>query len=212
MNPDQETAQTWNKLAARYEELFMPLALYNESYDWLLAHLPKSDASVLEVGCGPGNISFYLLRQRPQLSLYGIDYAPAMIELAQKNNPTATFEVMDCRQVAQLHQKFDAVVCGFCLPYLSPAEGLQFVKDCAQLLNPGGLLYLSFVPGDPNQSGWLTGSSGHRAYFYYYTVDEIVEWLSTCGFALLNQQTVEYRRSETVAEEHCILFSRKGEA
>lgn len=36
MNNNQETYQTWNKVAKLYEEKFMDLALYDQSYDLFL--------------------------------------------------------------------------------------------------------------------------------------------------------------------------------
>lgn len=45
-----------------------------------------------------------------------------MIELAKKNNPTAYFDVMDSRHIGELTDSYDAIICGFCLPYLSDQE------------------------------------------------------------------------------------------
>ncbi|TCV19528.1 hypothetical protein EDC17_100450 [Sphingobacterium alimentarium] len=45
-----------------------------------------------------------------------------MIELAKKNNPTAHFDVMDSRHIGELTDSYDAIICGFCLPYLSDQE------------------------------------------------------------------------------------------
>ena len=42
-----------------------------------------------------------------------------MIELARHNVPQGQFEIMDRRDIAQLGQQYDAIVCDFCLPYLA---------------------------------------------------------------------------------------------
>ena len=92
----KETFETWNKVALLYQEKFMHLDIYNSTYDAFLGSLPKS-STVLEIGCGPGNISRHLLSERPDLQLLGTDIAPNMLQLAAANNPTATFLQLDCR-------------------------------------------------------------------------------------------------------------------
>ena len=89
MDNYQETFETWNKLASLYQDKFMDLELYNESYDAFCNSIAKENANILEIGCGPGNITKYLLLKRPNYQIYGIDVAPNMIELARQNNPTA---------------------------------------------------------------------------------------------------------------------------
>ena len=103
MDRYKETFETWNKMASLYQVKFMDLDLYNDSYDIICKSITKKGASILEIGCGPGNITRYLLSQRPDYNILGIDIAPNMIALAQKNNPTAKFKVMDCRRIGELN-------------------------------------------------------------------------------------------------------------
>ena len=104
MNPYQETFDTWNKVAQLYEDKFMYLTIYNDSYDFVCKHLQQSNSKLLEVGCGPGNITKYLLTQRPDFDILGIDIAPNMIQLAEQNNPTATFKVLDALKINELNE------------------------------------------------------------------------------------------------------------
>jgi trans-aconitate methyltransferase len=84
MDKYQETFETWNKLASLYEERFMELDLYNVSYDFICDSIEKVNAKVLEIGCGPGNITRYLLAKRPDFDIFGIDIAPNMIKKKKK--------------------------------------------------------------------------------------------------------------------------------
>lgn len=52
----------------------------------------------------------------------GIDIAPNMVVLAIRNNPTGIFSVMNCRNIGDSDGKFDGIIGGFCLPYLSKEE------------------------------------------------------------------------------------------
>jgi ubiquinone/menaquinone biosynthesis C-methylase UbiE len=61
MDKYERTIKTWDKLAEKYQDVFMDLSLYDDSYDAFCALLQKKDATILELGCGPGNITKYLL-------------------------------------------------------------------------------------------------------------------------------------------------------
>ena len=87
----------FNKLAKAYQDKFMDVSMYHNSLDVFCSFIKTENAEVLELACGPGNITKYLLEKRNDFKLLGTDLAPNMIELAKINNPTAKFELMDCR-------------------------------------------------------------------------------------------------------------------
>lgn len=209
MDQYTETFETWNKVATLYQDKFMDLDLYNGTYDFICNSITKANAQLLEIGCGPGNITKYLLTRRPDFHIYGIDIAPNMIELAQKNNPGATFSVMDTRHISELKTTFDGIVCGFCLPYLSETDCVNLISDSYHLLNDNGLIYISFVEGDPNDSGFQTGSSGDRVYFHYHDLDNLKRLLMDQNFENLNVLKVEYHTSGSAKDIHTILAATK---
>lgn len=209
MDRNKETFNTWNKVATLYQDKFMDFNLYNDTYDFMLQADLKHGAKILEIGCGPGNITKYLLSKRPDLDILGTDLAPNMIELAQKNNPTASFSVMDCRLIGHLTARYDGIVGGFCLPYLSAIERTKLIHDCYHLLNDHGIIYLSFVEGDPAQSGFQVGSSGDRVYFYYHLLEELSNQLAESNFEALNSFKVLYQKSASETDTHTIIVARK---
>ena len=210
MDRYKETFETWNKVATIYQEKFMSLDLYNETYNFICNSIIKDNAKLLEIGCGPGNISKYLLTQRPDFNIYGIDIAPNMIELAQKNNPTANYSIMDTRNISEFKTKFDGIICGFCLPYLSYNDSVKLISDSYNLLNDYGIIYISFVEGDPNNSGYQFGSSGDRTYFYYHNLDQLKKQLIQSKFEELKVFKVEYNKSETEKDFHTIITAKKN--
>ena len=206
-SPD-ETLQTWNNIASLYQDKFMDLDLYNDTYDFICKAIAKPNAKLLEVGCGPGNITKYLLSKRPDFDILGIDYAPNMIELAKKNNPTANFIVMDGRQINSLTSKYDGIIAGFCLPYLSNDECVDLITHSHELLNENGLLYLSFVEGSPDDSEFKTGGGG-RVYFHYHVLEDLKKLLINSKFVNPTTFKVKYKRSETETELHTVLIASK---
>ncbi|MBK9737451.1 MAG: class I SAM-dependent methyltransferase [Saprospiraceae bacterium] len=209
MDKNKETNETWNKVAKLYQNKFMDLDLYNDTYDFICHTILKENAKILDIACGPGNITKYLLSKRPDFDIFGIDYAPNMIALAKKNNPTASFALMDSGQIGEIKTKFDGIVCGFCLPYLSQTDCKKLITDSYSLLNENGLIYLSFVSGDPKKSGFQVGSSGDRTYFYFHNVDDLIEQLVVSKFGGIRTNSVAYRKSESEIDIHTIITAEK---
>ena len=209
MDRYKETFETWNKVASLYQDKFMDLDLYNNTYDFICNSITRNNARILEIGCGPGNITKYLLSKRPDFDIYGIDIAPKMIELAKKNNPSASFEIMDIRQIDEIKTKYDGIVCGFCLPYLSEEDSQKLITDCYKLLNEKGLIYISFVEGDPINSNFQVSSTGDRSYFYFHNSDDLKAKLMENKFEEFNTFKVEYERSVNEIEMHTILTAKK---
>lgn len=209
MDRYKETFETWNKVASRYRDMFMDLDLYDDTYDFICDSVSKDNAKILEIGCGPGNITKYLLSERPDFDIFGIDIAPNMIVLAKNNNPTASFAIMDSRQIDEIKTKYDAIVCGFCLPYLSQTDSRKLITDCYNLLNENGLIYISFVEGDPIKSDFQIGSSGDRIYFYFHNLDDLKTQLIENRFGELKTFKVEYKKTETQIDIHTILTAKK---
>ncbi|MEZ2440338.1 trans-aconitate 2-methyltransferase [Chitinophaga sp. RCC_12] len=192
MDKLQQAINVFDKRAVQYQDKFMDVALYHDSFDLFCNNIPKHEAAVLEIACGPGNITRYLLQQRPDIHVLGIDLAPNMLELARSNNPPAEFLLMDARDILQLNKLFDGIMCGFCLPYLSREEAVKMIGDTARLLAPGGVFYISTMEDDYARSGIQRSSAGDELYMYYHQADYLVNALEENGFKIMDLQRKQY--------------------
>lgn len=203
------TFETWNKVASLYQDKFMNLDLYNETYDLFCKLINKRDAHILEIGCGPGNITKHLVSTRPDFKLLAIDVAPNMIKLARRNNPTVDCKVMDCRTINTIYEKFDGIICGFCIPYLSAEDSSKLITDCFHLLHNNGLFYFSTIKGDYHQSGFEKGSTGDAAYVYYYHEDYFKSELIKNGFILIDLLEKDFPKSDGTFQINQIFIAQK---
>ncbi len=210
MHHYKETYETWNKIAEIYQDKFMNLAIYNDTYDYFCDNNPNPKAKILEIGCGPGNISKYLNDRMPEFDILGIDVAPNMIELAKINVPKANFIEMDCRNISELSAKYDGIICGFCLPYLNINDAEKLIQDISNSLNKNGIFYLSFVEGDEKDSGFKTGTTGNRVYFNYYNLAKLKNILLAYGFEVVKEYKIEYVRKVDEIEYHNVLIARNN--
>ena len=158
---------------------------YIETYRYL-SSLLKADEEVLDVACGPGNISKFLLEEKPQLKVHGIDLSPQMVDLARMNNPTAVFEIRDSREISSLKRTYDAIVAGFCFPYLSREEVVQFIINAREIVRTGGIFYISTMEGDYENSGYQSNNNVDRVYIYYHQEKYLLEQLQSVGFEIIN--------------------------
>lgn len=208
MDRSKAAAEIFNKYASDYEGKFMNVSLYADSFKFFCDSL-KQNASVLELACGPGNITKYLLNKRPDLKILGTDLATNMIELAKKNNPSAEFELLDCREYSKLNKKFDALLFGFCFPYLNKEEVERAISDSAALLNEKGVVYISTMEDNYEKSGWKKGSKGDEIYMHFYTEKFLSEALVKNGFSVLfTDRKDSFSGSESVTD--LILIAEKN--
>lgn len=204
----QKTFETWNKIAELYEDKFMDLKDYNDSYNAFLKYLPRIDSSVLELGCGPGNITKYLLSARPKLKILGIDISDNMLTLAKRNNPGAEFKKMDIRDIQLLTNTYDGIVCGFCIPYLMKADLISLVKTSKTLLAKNGIAYFSFIEGAYEKSGFETGSTGDSTFVYYYQEEFFRDLLKENGFEIVDLFKQAFKKSNGRMENHLLFLAK----
>ena len=209
MDDQHKSIAVWDKVARVYQEKFMDLDLYDATYDLFCSYLAQPGARVFEIGCGPGNVTKYLLAKRPDLKIEAIDSSLNMIELARINNPTASFRVMDARDLHSHSGPYDGILCGFCLPYLSKEECEALIKQSAALLKAGGILYLSVIEGDYSRSGYETGSTGDSLYVYHHEAAYLQDYLHKNGFEPLNLERRPYQKSGGEQSVHAIFIARK---
>lgn len=192
MDITKNTIEVFNKNAALYQDKFMNVDSYSNSLDTFCNNIENENAAILDVACGPGNITQYLLKKHPSYKILGIDLAEAMLALAKANNPNATFKIMDGRNILALGKKYHAIVAGFCFPYFSKEEAIQFIADSAAILLPDGALYLSTMEDDYSNSGMVRASSGDEAYMYYHQADYLTEALLANGFEIIDIARQDY--------------------
>lgn len=201
----------FNEYAEAYEDKYMDISQYQDTIDIFCKAITIEQASILELACGPGNLTKYLLAQQPQWKVLGTDLSPKMIQLAMINNPTAQFRRMDLKEAGKLKQQFHAILCGFGLPYCSKEEALQLITDLSRILYPTGVLYLSTMEDDYSTSGYKGSSAGgsHQLYTYYHEADYLCAGLKEAGFDIIHLSRLDILGQEKAAAKDLVIIARK---
>ncbi len=189
MDRNKIAVDLFDKYAALYASKYMNVELYAPDLDLFCENLPEHP-TVLELACGPGNITSYLHNKRTDMEIFATDLAPAMISVARDNVPSAKFGLLDCRNIKSLDSTYDAIVFAFGIPYLSAEEVEKFVSDSTTVLKSNGLLYISFMAGKYSDSGWNTGSQGDKIYLYYHDEEQIRRLLEANGYEVIHLRNI----------------------
>lgn len=96
--------------------------------------------TVVDLGCGPGNLTALLARRWPDAVITGVDSSPEMIEAASRDVPAVAFTVGDLRDW---------------LAQAGPGEVDVLVSNAALQWVPGHLDLLPSLVGAVRRGGWL---------------------------------------------------------
>jgi demethylmenaquinone methyltransferase/2-methoxy-6-polyprenyl-1,4-benzoquinol methylase len=91
-------------------------------------------SSALDVATGTGDLAVELARRGAAVT--GMDFAPAMLELARQKAPAITFEEGDALQLRHPDGGFDAVTVGFGARNFSDLD--RGLSEMARVAKPGG--------------------------------------------------------------------------
>jgi len=116
----------------------------------------KISGDVLDLGCGTGENALFLSSRGHDV--WGVDSAPAAIEIARKNAEerglAATFLVKDTFNLHEIGRTFDTVIDSGLFHTLSDPERLRFVRNLSEVLKPGGTYFmLAFSELEPGGYG-----------------------------------------------------------
>ena len=93
----------------------------------------------LDLCCGHGNVTAGLIKAGAWVT--GLDFSPAMLEMARAAVPEAQFVEGDAMALNFEDQSFDAVTIGFGMPHVP--EPPKVVAEARRVLRPGGRLAFS---------------------------------------------------------------------
>jgi trans-aconitate 2-methyltransferase len=106
----------------------------------------QEPASVVDLGCGPGNLTALLVERWPHSAVVGLDSSAEMIEKAEATTPAVAFRVADLRDWADAGgEPVDVIVSNATLQWV-PGH-LDLLPALVDRVRPGGWLAFQ-VPGN----------------------------------------------------------------
>jgi SAM-dependent methyltransferase len=188
------SVQRFDEFASAYARRFADIGNYRFQIGLFCDFIAGTRPKILELACGPGNITGYLKQRFPESEILAVDLAPGMIELARSKVQGVDFRIMDVREISGLPMKFDSIMCSFCLPFLSKDHAMRLIDDCARLLKESGVFYLSTMEGSESDAGFeSTSFSGEsKVFFNYHSYDDLERGLIGSGFTIRHFNRQDY--------------------
>lgn len=211
MDKTEMTIETYNKHVDSYENKFMDFDSYKKRIQ-AFCEILEPETSILDIGCGPGNVEKLLIKSGKEFEILGIDLSNEMINRAQANviSTSVNFKVADVRKMDLEKNSFDAVIASFCLPHLTNEEAEKLIEDISRVLRDSGLLYLSCMEG--NKSGFeaTSFSSNDLIFFNYYSEEFIRRVLFKNGLEIIDLQRDVYLENDGSKTIDMFFFAQKN--
>jgi len=146
---ESATRAAYNAVAVLYADLFrtylddLPI---DRSLIVAFADLVRDRGPVVDVGCGPGQITGFLHSLGVDAS--GIDLSPAMLAQARADHPDLNFTEGTMKALDIPDASLAGVLAWYSTIHLEPAELPEVFAEFHRVLAPGGHLLLAFQSTD----------------------------------------------------------------
>jgi radical SAM superfamily enzyme YgiQ (UPF0313 family) len=140
----------WDFWANKYHKLWVQKYSLKPTRDKISdlidGHLNKAEISIMDIGCGPGELISQIKNRSASAFITGVDFSQEMIKRSQLINPQAEHFILDVNDLDTIDKRYDILICTHSLPYYKNLDEI-LIKFNNKLL-PDGRIYLAFASGN----------------------------------------------------------------
>lgn len=167
-------------------DLLTRLLGFNRVYETLIAQAALAENhTVLEVGCGTGNLAIRVKHSHPAAQVIGCDPDPLALRRAQRKALGVNgirFEQCYAQQLPYPDGEFDRVLSSMMLHHLHDDARSAAAAEMFRVLRPSGRLHLVDMGGDATAHHGLAGRFVMRHHGSANLGDSIPRLLTAAGF------------------------------
>lgn len=205
-----KTITAYDKNCIAFNDKFMEFPPYIQKIEEFI-DLLEPGVKVLDLGCGPGNVSRQLMLSGKKFKIEGIDLSEEMVKLARKNAPSGDFSCKDIREISFSKESYDVLILSFCIVHLSETEMLSLLQKVSTYLKEKGKLYLSFMEGK-NDGFEKTSFSNEEIYYYYYhSAERVGKILKDNHLSILKVTKQDYQENDGTITTDVFIFAEKDQ-
>lgn len=190
MKPNQK--QTWNKIApkwAKYRQTPSPAAI---------DFLQNKSGKILDLGCGSGRNFLKSFKDKPDTTIYGIDFSQKMINYAKQRADKLKIKIelkqADSTSLPYQDNFFDSAICTALLHCIEGKQKrIKTIKEIFRTLKSQSQAFISVwgrksprIKNKPKECyvPWKAGEKQLR-YTYIYDNEELEKELTRAGFKII---------------------------
>jgi MPBQ/MSBQ methyltransferase len=147
----------------------------------LLSFLPRKEGTILDVACGKGATTRYLLKYYSPERVTGINISEKQLQQCRVNAPGCKFLCMDASDLAFQGEVFDNIICVEAAFHFHTRQ--EFLLEAWRVLKPGGRLILSDVLETMSGEATILNANGAN---YVKNLAEYRDLYGRAGFEDLN--------------------------
>ena len=177
---------------------------------------------LLNVGCahGPDFVPF-----KKSFELYGVDYSPKMLELAQKyaakNKFSVSLEEADARNLPYADNSFDFVISLAVIHHIEDSEGrLKALKEIYRVLKPNSEAFITvwnrwqprhWFKKKNHMRPWKSKDNTLYRYYYLFSFNEIEKLARKAGFEIIKSSPGDKYKFpiKTFSRNICLLLRKR---
>lgn len=164
-------------------------------------HLSIRSGPVLDLGCGPGQMTGYL--RSLGVDAAGIDMVPEFIAYAKAAHPGIEFQLGSMHHLDAGDGSVAGILTWYSLIHLPPEELDGALAELRRVMAPGGTLVAGFFDADE------IGHFDHKVVTAYrWPADEFSARLARAGFTEIER---EQRRSDDTDRRHAAIAAVLGD-
>jgi demethylmenaquinone methyltransferase/2-methoxy-6-polyprenyl-1,4-benzoquinol methylase len=200
---DEQLVERFENYMERFPELYFSLSKIVKKF------IPESvvKSVIVDLGVGPGLLSFEMAKQIPDAMILGVDPSKEMLKFANKKIKSENFKAVvgSSEKIPMESGKADVVVSRFTLSYWDSLE--KGFKEIYRVLRPGGALVLEVLNKDfPKWKLFAIKVQMHLrsatvevikyhidAYKTAHSFHEVSDFLTNIGFEIVYS---EYRKND----------------
>ena len=184
-----DTRDTYNLIAEDWHRDHVSDDWWIEGTDAFMQKLPL-DGRVLDVGCGSGVKSKYLISHG--LHIIGIDVSDKLLEIARREVPEGEFRELSMADLDSMPETFDGVFVQASLLHIPKKDARAVVQKMADRLVPRGFLYVAVKErrkGNPEEEIVKEDDYGYEyeRFFSYFIMEELEKYFTDANLKIVTQ-------------------------
>jgi len=198
---EKDLKSTYNQIAEDWsKEHVQDESWWKDAADKFISLLP-SGGTVLDVGCGPGIKSRYLISKG--LKVVGIDFSEKMVEIAGRKASGGDFRVVDIYKLEDVPEKFDGIFAHAILLHIPKKNVPAILQNTKDKLKNGGYLYVAVKEAKsdhPEEEVLKESDYGYEyeRFFSYFSMVEIKKYLAELNMEICFEAITSYNKNNWV--------------
>jgi len=175
----------------------------------MFADLMRRPATVVDVGCGTGEITRRL--QAAGLDVAGVDVSPGMLRVALAQHRSCVFAAGTLHALPIASAAVDGLVCWYVLQHVPDGELAAALREARRVVRPGGSALFGFHSGTGTHEK-TEGYGGHpmRVQVHRRTAAEVAGSVERAGFTVTTEIEARSRPGEGPAGGYVIAVAVDG--